>query len=65
MPHAPLPSADRSGSLALLQRLAMWLPLQRAHLLLVLAGALGCIGALATILFRECLRVLQWWLSRT
>jgi len=41
------------------------LPFGREHLVFVIAGLIGCAGALSTILFRECLRHLQWWLSGT
>ena len=41
------------------------LPFGREHLVFVIAGLIGCAGALSTILFRECLRQLQWWLSGT
>ena len=41
------------------------LPFGREHLVFVIAGVIGCAGALSTILFRECLRHLQWWLSGT
>ncbi|MCO5400605.1 hypothetical protein NG900_20590 [Ralstonia sp. 21MJYT02-11] len=38
-------------------------PFGREHLLFVIAGMIDCAGSLSTILFRQCLRHLQWWLS--
>lgn len=45
--------------------MAARLPFGSEHLVFVYAAVIGCAGALSTILFRECLRQLQWWLSGT
>jgi len=45
------------------RRVIARLPFGREHVVFVIVGLIGCAGAVSTILFRECLHQLQWWLS--
>lgn len=63
MSDTPPPSSDLPPRPPWWVRAAARLPFRREHLVLAIAGLIGCAGALATIAFRECLRQLQWWLA--
>ncbi|CAJ0787084.1 Voltage-gated ClC-type chloride channel ClcB [Ralstonia condita] len=65
MTDTPPPSPPPLPRPAWWQRVAARLPFGRVHLVFVFAGLIGCAGAFSTILFRECLRQLQWWISGT
>ncbi len=65
MSDTPPPSSDLPPRPPWWARVAARLPFRREHLVLAIAGVIGCAGALATIVFRECLRQLQWWLAGT
>ncbi|MHA6880837.1 ClcB-like voltage-gated chloride channel protein [Ralstonia pseudosolanacearum] len=63
MSDTPPPSPELPSRPPWWARAAARLPFRREHLVLAIAGVIGCAGALATIAFRECLRQLQWWLA--
>ncbi|KMW45714.1 MULTISPECIES: ClcB-like voltage-gated chloride channel protein [Ralstonia] len=65
MPDTSTPPPTPSPRPAWWQRVVARLPFGSEHLVFVYAAVIGCAGALSTILFRECLRQLQWWLSGT
>ena len=65
MPDTPPRSPASPAHTPWWQRVLARLPFGREHLVFVIAGVIGCAGALSTIVFRECLRHLQWWLSGT